>query len=237
MTAIPCSRALVLLTLTLTLSPITISPILTLSLYSRGISHIRLIDFDYVTLSSLNRHATAALADVGTPKKLCPALPSSILAAAANDCIPTVLKMGGQEAGDHGTFIRRMDLLFGMTTRNEDDRLINIRRGRWGIEHVVKYLESIGWRTSGIDLLLPNVKMTQLRDELNFIIANPNTIESLRRTHMNHAVAFGACASYGSTRQIMTQMAVIWLLKPYARYFCARPESHKMAPMAPAQTG
>ena len=26
------------------------------------------MDFDYVTLSSLNRHATATLADVGTPK-------------------------------------------------------------------------------------------------------------------------------------------------------------------------
>jgi ThiF family len=32
---------------------------------------MRLIDFDYVTLSSLNRHATAALADVGTPKVQC----------------------------------------------------------------------------------------------------------------------------------------------------------------------
>ncbi|KAF7298564.1 ThiF domain-containing protein [Mycena indigotica] len=36
-----------------------------------GISHIRLIDFDYVTLSSLNRHATAMLSDVGTPKVAC----------------------------------------------------------------------------------------------------------------------------------------------------------------------
>lgn len=34
----------------------------------RGISKIRLVDFDQVTLSSLNRHATAILADVGTPK-------------------------------------------------------------------------------------------------------------------------------------------------------------------------
>ncbi|TFY63041.1 hypothetical protein EVJ58_g3479 [Rhodofomes roseus] len=33
-----------------------------------GISKIRLVDFDQVTLSSLNRHATAVLADVGTPK-------------------------------------------------------------------------------------------------------------------------------------------------------------------------
>ena len=36
-----------------------------------GVARLRLVDFDYVTLSSLNRHATAALADVGTPKVLC----------------------------------------------------------------------------------------------------------------------------------------------------------------------
>ncbi|KAI0074588.1 hypothetical protein K474DRAFT_1665202 [Panus rudis PR-1116 ss-1] len=36
-----------------------------------GITNIRLVDFDYVTLSSLNRHATATLADVGTPKVQC----------------------------------------------------------------------------------------------------------------------------------------------------------------------
>jgi tRNA A37 threonylcarbamoyladenosine dehydratase len=29
------------------------------------------VDFDYVTLSSLNRHATAGLTDVGTPKVKC----------------------------------------------------------------------------------------------------------------------------------------------------------------------
>ncbi|KAF3928206.1 hypothetical protein AA313_de0206593 [Arthrobotrys entomopaga] len=35
-----------------------------------GIGRIRLIDFDQVTLSSLNRHAVATLEDVGTPKVL-----------------------------------------------------------------------------------------------------------------------------------------------------------------------
>ena len=33
-----------------------------------GIGSIRLIDFDCVTLSSLNRHAVASLSDVGIPK-------------------------------------------------------------------------------------------------------------------------------------------------------------------------
>jgi tRNA A37 threonylcarbamoyladenosine dehydratase len=36
-----------------------------------GVSRIRLIDFDQVTLSSLNRHAVATLADVGLPKVQC----------------------------------------------------------------------------------------------------------------------------------------------------------------------
>src|SRR6266403_159221 len=36
-----------------------------------GVAKLRLVDFDYVTLSSLNRHATATLADVGTPKVQC----------------------------------------------------------------------------------------------------------------------------------------------------------------------
>lgn len=35
-----------------------------------GISSIRLIDFDQVSLSSLNRHALASMSDVGTPKVL-----------------------------------------------------------------------------------------------------------------------------------------------------------------------
>lgn len=43
----------------------------TAALVRSGVSKIRLIDFDQVTLSSLNRHAVATLADVGTPKVQC----------------------------------------------------------------------------------------------------------------------------------------------------------------------
>ena len=43
----------------------------TSALARSGVSRIRLIDFDQVTLSSLNRHAVATLADVGTPKVGC----------------------------------------------------------------------------------------------------------------------------------------------------------------------
>ncbi|KND87815.1 tRNA threonylcarbamoyladenosine dehydratase 2 [Tolypocladium ophioglossoides CBS 100239] len=41
------------------------------SLVRSGVSKVRLIDFDQVTLSSLNRHAVATLADVGIPKVQC----------------------------------------------------------------------------------------------------------------------------------------------------------------------
>ncbi|CAG8977270.1 hypothetical protein HYALB_00009368 [Hymenoscyphus albidus] len=43
----------------------------TAALARSGVSQIRLIDFDQVTLSSLNRHAVATLGDVGTPKVAC----------------------------------------------------------------------------------------------------------------------------------------------------------------------
>ena len=43
----------------------------TAALARSGCNKIRLIDFDQVTLSSLNRHAVATLADVGTPKVSC----------------------------------------------------------------------------------------------------------------------------------------------------------------------
>jgi tRNA threonylcarbamoyladenosine dehydratase len=43
----------------------------TAALARSGCGKLRLIDFDQVTLSSLNRHAVATLADVGTPKAQC----------------------------------------------------------------------------------------------------------------------------------------------------------------------
>ncbi|RYP73877.1 hypothetical protein DL771_003319 [Monosporascus sp. 5C6A] len=43
----------------------------TAALARSGVARIRLVDFDQVTLSSLNRHAVATLADVGIPKVQC----------------------------------------------------------------------------------------------------------------------------------------------------------------------
>jgi len=43
----------------------------TAGLARNGVSRLRLVDFDQVTLSSLNRHAVATLADVGIAKVKC----------------------------------------------------------------------------------------------------------------------------------------------------------------------
>ncbi|CAK5268980.1 unnamed protein product [Mycena citricolor] len=64
-----------------------------------GVSKIRLVDFDQVTLSSLNRHATAVLADVGTPKVKCIARTLRQIARWADiDCRVELWKKG--EDGD-----------------------------------------------------------------------------------------------------------------------------------------
>jgi tRNA A37 threonylcarbamoyladenosine dehydratase len=44
-----------------------------------GVKHVRLVDFDMVSLSSLNRHAVATLEDVGKSK-----VPESLKHTSAN---------------------------------------------------------------------------------------------------------------------------------------------------------
>lgn len=80
-----------------------------------GVARLRLIDFDYVTLSSLNRHATAGLADVGTPKVQC-------VARALRGITPFVqveprieLWRGGTDGAD---LLEGADWVVGMCTLN-----------------------------------------------------------------------------------------------------------------------
>lgn len=68
-----------------------------------GVSHIRIIDFDQVLLSSLNRHAVATLKNVGTPKVEC--LRSHLLEIAPWVQIETCNQLWNLEGGH--------DLIFG----------------------------------------------------------------------------------------------------------------------------
>lgn len=70
-----------------------------------GVGRLRLIDFDQVTLSSLNRHATATRKDVGLPKATCLQVASwsrSLLCCCApcNMCMLTSLLLDGHRSGD-----------------------------------------------------------------------------------------------------------------------------------------
>jgi tRNA A37 threonylcarbamoyladenosine dehydratase len=63
-----------------------------------GVSKIRLIDFDQVTLSSLNRHAVATRGDVGTPKVIC--MKNHLLKTVPHCEVDAVVKMFDLENAD-----------------------------------------------------------------------------------------------------------------------------------------
>ena len=67
--------------------------------FLRGISNIRLIDFDRVTMSSLNRHATATLSDVGTSKVY--AMKSALMRMSLNVEVDAREELWRKEDGAH----------------------------------------------------------------------------------------------------------------------------------------
>ncbi|KAI8809252.1 hypothetical protein BJ742DRAFT_242339 [Cladochytrium replicatum] len=64
-----------------------------------GVEHLRLIDFDQVTLSSLNRHAVARQVDVGTPKAHC--LARHFREIAPHSRIEAVVEMFNEQTADN----------------------------------------------------------------------------------------------------------------------------------------
>ncbi|KAJ7475597.1 hypothetical protein B0H11DRAFT_2427266 [Mycena galericulata] len=109
---------------------------------------------------------------------LCPALPKSVLKGSKEDRIPYVLNnVQGLDTGDDAkasTFIRRMDLLFGTGVRDENGRMIHIRRGPWGVPLVIQYFRKIDWQPDGISLVAATLKFTQLLDEMKFLCNGPD---------------------------------------------------------------
>lgn len=74
-----------------------------------GVSYIRLVDFDYVSLSSLNRHATATLVDVGTPKVKC--IGRTLKSIANWITVDTCVDVWKKEEGGH--YLRDVDWVIG----------------------------------------------------------------------------------------------------------------------------
>lgn len=80
----------------------------------RGVSKIRLVDFDYVTLSSLNRHATAVLADVGTPKVGC----IERTLKQISRCVEVDSRLEVWRKEDGGRLLEGADWVIGMSMRS-----------------------------------------------------------------------------------------------------------------------
>jgi len=78
-----------------------------------GVSKIRLVDFDYVTLSSLNRHATAGLDDVGTPKVKC--VEKTLLSISKWVQVDSRVEIWRKEEG--GALLEDADWVIGMFSR------------------------------------------------------------------------------------------------------------------------
>ncbi|KAJ6607650.1 hypothetical protein B0H10DRAFT_1956091 [Mycena sp. CBHHK59/15] len=112
-------------------------------------------------------------------ESLCPALPKSVPLGTDGDRIVYVLnKVKGQDTGSaakSSTFVRRMDLLFGVGAHDENGRMIHMRRGNWGIKLAVQYFRKIDWDADGIPLAIATLKFTQLLEEMRFLCANTNT--------------------------------------------------------------
>lgn len=68
------------------------------------------MDFDYVTLSSLNRHATATLADVGTPKVR--SIERTLKSIANWITVDACVDVWKKEEGGH--YLRDVDWVVGM---------------------------------------------------------------------------------------------------------------------------
>ncbi len=98
---------------------------------------------------------------------LCPALPTSVALAASDDQIYHVLQ---SISGDDmfSTFNRRFDILFAEHLRDDSGRLLNIRRGQYGMDAVVVYLKSLDW--SKMPLALVELKLVRICQELVYIV-------------------------------------------------------------------
>ena len=77
----------------------------------RGITNIRLIDFDRVTMSSLNRHATATLSDVGLSKVH--AMKSALIRISLKVEVDVREELWTKEEG--GSLLEGMDFVIGMS--------------------------------------------------------------------------------------------------------------------------
>ncbi|KAI0038954.1 hypothetical protein FA95DRAFT_1599976 [Auriscalpium vulgare] len=96
-------------------------------------------------------------------------LPKDIAEATKSEPVFEVLqKVSGETTWE--TFNRRFDILFGENRRGPDGRLMNIRRGRYGMQNVVTYLNNIVGQP-GMLYELMDIKLNRIIAELDYLIS------------------------------------------------------------------
>jgi hypothetical protein len=79
-------------------------------------------------------------------KALVKRLPSTVPVATKDDRIVEVftnIPVSDNPAEDWETFNRRMDALFGNELRDSNGRLLNVKRGTFGIDLILKYFDDV----------------------------------------------------------------------------------------------
>lgn len=136
----------------------------------------------------LTRPIVAAITSlINQIDSLCPNLPKSIPKAPANGEIRRILtEVHGHDTGaaaHASTFVRRMDLLFGVSIRNAEGRMTYVQRGKAGIPLVVEYWRSIDWQADGVPLAPATVKLTQVLNEMQYLWCVTSSIWFLNTTN------------------------------------------------------
>ena len=104
-------------------------------------------------------------------KGLARQLPSTVPLATKDDCIVEVFTSipVSENPTDHWEiFNRRMNALFGNELRNSDGRLLNIKRGAFGIDLVLKYFDDATSKGT-LDWDLAAIKVDRLITEFQIL--------------------------------------------------------------------
>lgn len=95
-------------------------------------------------------------------------LPSSVPIAEQADQVNRALNSAPGES-TWATFNRRFDILYAEHLRDENGRLPNICRGKYGMSAVCKYLSGVDWSEPDIPLELVKLKLVRVEEELKAI--------------------------------------------------------------------
>lgn len=125
------------------------------------------MDFDQVTLSSLNRHATALQADVGTPKVDC--IARTLNQISRNVRVDSRQKLWRDDE-EGAKLLEGADWVIGMSVYVSFRRHGVLKLGTDAIDNITTKVDLLKYCHSHNIKVLPSIQMAMIRLELNFAI-------------------------------------------------------------------